>query len=48
MKNVAAMSLTQLALIVANLPDRPILWTQFERDARDEYDRRIMDKERAA
>jgi hypothetical protein len=35
------MSTLQLALIIQNLPERPVLWTMFEREARDEYDRRI-------
>jgi hypothetical protein len=39
--NVSAMSTLQLALIIQNLPERPVLWTAFERETRDEYDRRI-------
>lgn len=41
-RDVATFSLTQLALVVANLPDREVLWTRFERAARDEYDRRVV------
>lgn len=47
-RDVSTFSLMQLALIVAALPDREVLWTPFERAARDEYDRRITDLEQAA
>ena len=43
-----AMSTLQLALVIASLPDRPVLWTRFERAVRDEYDRRILAQEQAA
>jgi len=48
MKNVRHMTLLQLALHVASLPDRPVIWTQFDRDARDEYDRRVVALEQGA
>lgn len=48
MTNVKAMSLLQLASVVANLPDRPVIWTRFERAARDEYDARILARETGA
>lgn len=45
---VRSMSLMQLALITQCAPDRRVLWTPLERAALDEYDRRILERERAA
>lgn len=41
MKTPARMSLVQLAIVIQGAPERPELWTRFELDARDEYDRRV-------
>lgn len=41
MKTPASMTLLQLALHVQHLPEREVLWTRFDRAARDEYDRRV-------
>jgi hypothetical protein len=42
MTNAAAMSDLQLEIIVQNLPNTSVLWTRFEHQARDEYDRRVL------
>lgn len=40
-RNVKAMTVAQLWMIVAGAPDRRILWTRFEEMAADELDRRL-------
>ena len=36
------MSLLQLAMHLQSLPERPVLWTDFDRAVRDEYDERVI------
>lgn len=48
MKIVEHMTLLQLALHVQSLPPRPIDWRDFDRAARDEYDRRVLALEKKA
>lgn len=48
MKTPSAMSTLQLAMHLASLPERELLWRDFDHQVRDEYDRRILDREQAA
>ena len=48
MTNVQAMSDLQLAMHLASLPERELLWRDFDHQVRDEYDRRILTREQAA
>ena len=48
MTTPAAMTLLQLSMHLQSLPDREVVWTQFDRAVRDEYDRRVLAQEAAA
>ena len=48
MKTPQAMTELQLAMHLASLPKRELYWRDFDHQVRDEYDRRVLEREAAA